>query len=415
MEPQTQPAQRDELRLPGALRAVATIGSLPEDDEVVRPVKALFAIGHLLIALPAAIIYPIVFWAVGLPAAAASVLVFGAGMVLSVVALARWPDRFGIAASISATTLLTLCVLRPLALGAYPNYATSTLWGILAIATVLVIIPRTLPVWVTAYAAIVVVVVTVIPIVHPDSDVPAFLHAVLAVVDILLAAAIALALIAIALRGRQLQQERADGLLDAILPREIARILKRGPSVIARRFETASILFADVVGFTPLSSGLPPEELVGMLDEVFSDFDAVVERAGLEKIKTVGDTYMVAAGVPEPRPDHAQALVGVALELRAIAGTRAYRGHRLVFRFGINSGPVVAGVIGRRKFAYDLWGDAVNIASRMESHGVGGEIHITDTTRSLLDGRFQVEPIGAIDLKGRGPVEAWRVVGVGPA
>jgi guanylate cyclase len=148
---------------------------------------------------------------------------------------------------------------------------------------------------------------------------------------------------------------------------------------------------------------------------VSSDFDAVVERAGLEKIKTVGDTYMVAAGVPEPRPDHAEALVRVALELREIAATRTYRGHRLVFRFGINSGPVVAGVIGRRKFAYDLWGDAVNIASRMESHGVGGEILVTDATRALVRGRFELEPIGSIELKGRGPLDAWRVVGLSPS
>jgi adenylate cyclase len=311
--------------------------------------------------------------------------------------------------------LLGLCLVRPFALGAYPNYATSALWGVLALATILVVAPRALPFWGAAYALIVVVVVTLPPIVRPEVELPTILHQTLAMVDILLSGAISITLIALALRGRQLEQERADGLLDAILPRDVARTLKRGPAVIARRFDAASILFADVVGFTPLSARLPPEELVGMLDEVFSDFDAVVERAGLEKIKTVGDTYMVAAGVPEPRADHAPALVGVALELRDIAASRSYRGHRLVFRFGINSGPVVAGVIGRRKFAYDLWGDAVNVASRMESHGVGGQIHITDATRGLLDGRFEVQSIGTVDLKGRGPMEAWQVVGVRPS
>ncbi|MEO6579091.1 MAG: adenylate/guanylate cyclase domain-containing protein, partial [Candidatus Limnocylindria bacterium] len=123
-----------------------------------------------------------------------------------------------------------------------------------------------------------------------------------------------------------------------------------------------------------------------------------------------GDTYMVASGVPAPRPDHAAAIVRVALEMQAATARRTYGGHPLTFRFGINSGPVVAGVIGRRKFSYDLWGDTVNTASRMESHGTPGAIQITRATRELLADEFQVEPLGTIEVKGKGPMEAWRVV-----
>jgi adenylate cyclase len=167
-----------------------------------------------------------------------------------------------------------------------------------------------------------------------------------------------------------------------------------------------------VVDFTPLSEHLPPGEVVGMLDDLFSYFDTLVERYRLEKIKTIGDCYMVAAGIPSPRADHARALALVGLDmLDAVRSTDAVGYLGLELRVGINSGPVVAGVIGRKRFLYDLWGDAVNTASRMESHGTPGRIQITRATYELLKDEFECEPRGIVSVKGKGDMETWYLVG----
>jgi guanylate cyclase len=200
-------------------------------------------------------------------------------------------------------------------------------------------------------------------------------------------------------------------LLLNILPKEIATIPRNEPRTIADHFEGASILFADVVDFTPMSASMTPIELVEVLNEVFSQFDLLVGNYGLEKIKTIGDCYMVASGVPRPRHDHAQALVSLALEMHDYVERSEYGGRKLTFRIGINSGPVVAGVIGRKKFIYDLWGDAVNTASRMKSHGRSGIIQITRATYELIRDVFSCEPQGTVNLKGKGEMEVWYVTG----
>ena len=164
--------------------------------------------------------------------------------------------------------------------------------------------------------------------------------------------------------------------------------------------------------FTPLSQRLPPAEMVDILDRLFSHFDALVERHGLEKIKTVGDCYMAAAGVPDPHEDHARRAALVALDMRDAVTTSAVAGREgLELRIGINSGPVVAGVIGRKRFIYDLWSDAVNTASRMESHGTPGEIQITRATYELLKDEFVCRPRGTIEVKGKGRMETWYLEG----
>jgi adenylate cyclase len=207
-------------------------------------------------------------------------------------------------------------------------------------------------------------------------------------------------------------QERAENLLLNILPRSIAERLKSRPEAIADQFPTASILFADVVDFTPRAEHLPPAEVVGMLDDLFGHFDTLTERHGLEKIKTIGDCYMVAAGVPNPRPDHARALALMALDmLEAVDSEDGVGSLGLELRVGINSGPVVAGVIGRKRFLYDLWGDSVNTASRMEAHGTPGRIQITRATYELLKDEFVCEPRGTVTVKGKGDMETWYLVG----
>ncbi|HSF85108.1 MAG TPA: adenylate/guanylate cyclase domain-containing protein [Acidimicrobiia bacterium] len=213
-------------------------------------------------------------------------------------------------------------------------------------------------------------------------------------------------------RQRDVLLQRSDRLLRNTLPDSVAERLKANPDErIADRFDSASVLFADVVGFTPMSAGMTPDELVAFLDEVFSDFDKLVEARGLEKIKTVGDEYMVAAGVPASRPDHAHVLCDLALTIRDRMRSREYRGHRIELRMGINSGPVVAGIIGTRKFSYDLWGDAVNTASRMESSGVPGEIQITEETRRLVEDEYVCTFRDTIDIKGKGPTPVWQLAG----
>jgi guanylate cyclase len=205
------------------------------------------------------------------------------------------------------------------------------------------------------------------------------------------------------------EQEKAEALLLNILPREIVAILKDEKRVIADQFDSASILFADVVNFTPMSATMSPTELVELLNEVYSHFDTLVEKYDLEKIKTIGDCYMVAAGVPRRRPDHALVLTRLALDICDYVSQHEFCGHKLTFRIGINSGSVVAGVIGRKKFIYDLWGDTVNTASRMESHSAGGFIQVTEATYNLIKNDFVCEPRGTIQLKGKGEMPVWFV------
>ena len=205
------------------------------------------------------------------------------------------------------------------------------------------------------------------------------------------------------------EQARSESLLLNILPKEIVAILKIENRVIADQFDSATILFADVVNFTPMSAKMTPVELVELLNEVYSYFDLLVEKYGLEKIKTIGDCYMVAAGVPRRRPDHALVLTSLAIDIRDYVSQHEFRGHNLSFRIGLNSGSVVAGVIGQKKFAYDLWGDAVNTASRMESHSTGGSIQVTESTYDLIKEEFACDPRGTIQVKGKGEMSVWFV------
>ncbi len=206
------------------------------------------------------------------------------------------------------------------------------------------------------------------------------------------------------------ERANANRLLLNVLPREIAPILKESNRTIADYYDSASVLFADIVGSTPLFATMEPAEAVEWLNEVFSVFDGLVENSGLEKIRTIGDNYMVAAGVPTPRPDHAIALARLALDMiSATQEVSSLNGQRIEFRVGINSGPVVAGVIGTTKFHYDVWGDTVNVASRMESHGKPNRIQITESTHDLIKDEFVCEPRGSIMVKGKGEMETWFV------
>lgn len=217
------------------------------------------------------------------------------------------------------------------------------------------------------------------------------------------------------------EQEKSEQLLRNILPEPIANQLKQKPGALAKRsnevliaeqFNEATIMFADIVGFTPLSARLKPIELVNLLNQIFSTFDELAERLGLEKIKTIGDAYMVAAGLPIPRADHAEAIAQMALAMQtAVERFQSELGEKIQIRIGINTGVVVAGVIGTRKFIYDLWGDAVNIASRMESSGEPGSIQVTAATYERLKDKYVFEKRGTIKVKGKGEMVTYWLIG----
>ncbi|WP_017658624.1 adenylate/guanylate cyclase domain-containing protein [Baaleninema simplex] len=204
------------------------------------------------------------------------------------------------------------------------------------------------------------------------------------------------------------EQEKSESLLLNVLPKSIAEQLKQDQTCIAERFEEATILFADLVNFTTLSAQMSPSKLVDLLNEIFSTFDQFALAYRLEKIKTIGDAYMVAAGLPMPMSDHADAIAEMALEMQwAIGQFKQENGIPFQLRIGINTGPVVAGVIGIRKFTYDLWGDTVNIASRMESQGQVGKIQVTEATYLQLKDKYVLEPRGMVNVKGRGEMMTY--------
>jgi class 3 adenylate cyclase len=215
-----------------------------------------------------------------------------------------------------------------------------------------------------------------------------------------------------AYRLLEAERARSEGLLRNMLPEPIAERLKRQQRVIADAFGEVTVLFADIVGFTEHAARTPPEATVTLLNELFSQFDVLTETRGLEKIKTVGDAYMVAGGLPDPMPDHAGAVAELALEMLNVATGRSLPdGGPVRLRIGLASGPVVAGVIGRRRLSYDLWGDTVNTASRMETSGVPGCIQVTERTRDLLGDRYLFQERGRIQVKGKGAMRTYFLSG----
>jgi class 3 adenylate cyclase len=214
----------------------------------------------------------------------------------------------------------------------------------------------------------------------------------------------------------ELSQEKArsEALLLNTLPAKIAARLKTLPagSVIVDQFAEVSVVFADIVGFTPLAATRTPEETVGILNDLFSRFDAAAAMTGVEKIKTIGDAYMAVAGLPEPTPDNAERAVQMALDIReAVHRYRLITGLDIAVRIGVHTGPVAAGVIGTKKYLYDLWGDTVNVAARLESQGISGQIQISADTLKKLGDRYEVEARGMVPLKGKGDVEVFVLKG----
>jgi guanylate cyclase len=401
------------------LARLGQIGADPQDDEDTRANKALLVLISVLI-LPVALLWATLYLAFGSPVGWVPLGYFAT--LLGAVILFSRTGNFAQLLLISQVAILLAPTLSMIPLGGFLAAGGVGLWGILAPVGALVF--REVRSAVRWYAAWVVVFLgsglagELWGGVSPT--VPEWFTSVMLALNITVGGTIVFTLLAAfaaqrrnALAALREEQAKAENLLLNILPRSIADKLKTDTKRIADQFSSASILFADVVDFTPLAEKLPPEEVVGVLDHLFSHFDALADRYELEKIKTIGDCYMVAAGVPTPRPDHARALALMALDMQTAMRAEDAMGHLgLGLRIGINSGPVVAGVIGRKRFLYDLWGDAVNTASRMESHGTSGRIQITQATKDLLEGEFVCEPRGTIAVKGKGEMEAWYLVGL---
>ena len=393
------------------------VGADPNDDEDLRARKALLVLISVLI-LPVAALWGALYLAFGSPVGVVPIVYF-AVLLVAIAVFSRTRD-FPWLLRVGQVDILLAPTLSMIPLGGFLDAAGVGFWGILAPLGALVFSDvRSAVRWYVAFVVVFLGSGLAGEVIGPIwTPLPVWFTSTMLALNIAVGGTIMFLLLAVfasqrreALEALRREQAKAENLLLNILPRSIADRLKAETQPIADQIGSASILFADVVDFTPWSERLAPAEVVGYLDHLFSHFDELAERHGLEKIKTIGDCYMVAAGVPTPRPDHARALALMALDmLEAMRSDEVFGQLGLELRVGINSGPVVAGVIGRKRFLYDLWGDAVNTASRMESHGTPGRIQITRATYELLADEFECEPRGTIAIKGKGEVEVWYLI-----
>jgi guanylate cyclase len=392
---------------------VLSIGADEADSSELRFRKRLL-VGIAVLILPVAFLWGCIYWAVGEEAVALTPWAYFTGSIVSLAVFAR-TRSFAFLRTAQFALILVAPALGAIMLGGLGDSSIVIVWSLLApLGAVAFDRPARAWPWFAAFVAAIVLVLVLGEVVRPEgADLSEGFVQTLVVLNIVGVSFIAMLLLVTFARARDTAQARVESLLQNILPEEIAQRLQEEPQAIADHFDEASILFADVVDFTPLASQLDPREVVALLDRLFTRFDELVDRHGLEKIKTIGDCYMVAAGVPRRRADHAHALAYLALEMRECAHTCLADGDGgdLRLRIGISSGPVVAGVIGRRRFLYDLWGDTVNMASRMESHGVPDVIQITRPTWELVHDDFVTEPRGLVEVKGKGEVETWQLVG----
>lgn len=394
------------------------IGANAADSEEIRIRKRYLLLMSFLI-LPAGMIWGLIYYVFGEPVAALAPWTYVVISALCILIFAA-TGNYNFFRFAELAVLLIIPFVLGLLLGGFVNSSAVILWSLLApIGALIFYGPRQALYWFAAYLALVVVSSLAQPYLPTDNSLPPYVRLAFFLMNICAISAVAFALLFLFLRERdralqqvRVERDKSEKLLLNILPKEIAPRLKGDHTTIADSYECASILFADIVNFTPWSAELPPDEMVELLNEIFSYFDSLLDRYGVEKIRTIGDNYMCAAGVPVPRPDHAETLARMALDMKEyIRGRPPRYGKHLNFRIGINSGPLVAGVIGTRKFVYDLWGDPVNVAARMESYSVPGKIQIGFRTYQLIRERFICEPRGILEVKGKGKMATWFLVG----
>ncbi|MBI2505384.1 MAG: adenylate/guanylate cyclase domain-containing protein [Candidatus Latescibacteria bacterium] len=403
--------------LPKLLLFLTGLGADPNDSDEVR-LQRILMVTSVMVGFIVILLWGVVYWLFNEPQAAVLMGVHG---VLSFVSLLLFsfnrqsPRMFYFCQHI---IVFVMPVLVMLVLGGIVNSSLMIAWPLLAPIGMLVWSTTSEAMrWFVGYIALVILSIIVQPYLRSGNNLPLAVQDVLWGMNLIAPPGFIFFVLRyfVSRKDRFFQllrqeQEKSETLLLNILPKEIAAALKNERRTIADQYDGVSILFADIVNFTPMSAQMTPTGLVDLLNEVFSAFDALAEKYKLEKIKTIGDCYMVASGVPRPALDHAKVLTHLALDMRDFVYSHTFNGQRLTFRIGLNSGPVVAGVIGRNKFIYDLWGDAVNTASRMESHGVSGVIQITEATYELIKDDFTCELQGLIKVKGKGEMKVWHVL-----
>lgn len=399
-----------------ALPLVARIGVDSDDNDEVRLQKSLLVLGSFMF-IAAGILWGILYFLFGHFIAGSIPLSYAIVSAVSVIVF-HLTRRYRFFLFSQLLFILFLPFLLMIALGGFVKSSAVILWSLLSpLGALLFDEPRRALRWLAAYLGLAVVSGFLEARPLGSSSLSPTVVTIFFILNTGTVSAIAITLLAyfvseknrlfILLRN---EQGKSENLLLNILPREIATILKNENRTIADDYTDASVMFADMVGFTPLSAKLAPVEMVELLNEVFSFFDSLLDKYGVEKIRTIGDSYMVASGVPRRQPHHAQALVRMAIEMRDHTATHTFgQAQHVSFRIGINSGAMIAGVIGSRKFVYDVWGDAVNVASRMESHGTSGTIQITQATHELIKDEFVCEPRGTVEVKGKGEMGVWLV------
>jgi guanylate cyclase len=409
------------------MQRLITIGSLPSDSDELRVRKSVLVLSTVLMA-SLATVWVITYALLGLWLSAAIPFAYQVASGISLLTFAR-TRRFIIFRRSQLVLSLLLPFLLQWSLGGFEASSAVCLWGVTSPLGALLFLGarQSLP-WFAAFAGLVAVSAGIDPVLSEHAaDVPHGIVVAFFALNILGVATTAYALLqyfvgarerALTLLAEQhealeLEQAKSERLLLNVLPEPVAARLKDRDGVIADSFPAVTVLFADLVGFTPLSERLSATALVSLLDRIFACWDELAARHGVEKIKTIGDAYMVAGGIPQPRPDHAEAIASMALEMQpGMERCAAAAGHRLQARIGIDTGPVVAGVIGQAKFSYDLWGDPVNTASRMESHAEPGTIQVTErAAEALRPAGFELEKRGIIEIKGKGPMTSYLLRG----
>jgi class 3 adenylate cyclase len=396
-----------------ALGRAAAVGSLPSDALEERLRKSALVLSSLLITI-LSFIWVGTYAALGLWRSALIPLAYQVVSLVGLVFFAR-TKRYAAYRASQVAMFLVLPFLLQWSLGGFVESGAVALWAFVAPLGALVFYgPRQAIAWFGAFLALVAfsaAVDGVLP--EPSEEIPSSVVVAFFALNIFGPSVTTFALLEYFVRSRDrahrllaAERERSETLLLSIFPHAIAERLKISQDVIAERSEEVSVLFADITGFTPVAERLPAEEVVVLLDEIFSAFDELVACHGLEKIKTIGDGYLVAAGIPTPRADHAEAAARLALAMRQALGELP-TASGLSLRIGIDSGPVVAGVIGRTKFGYDLWGDTVNTASRMESHAPLGAIQVTERTYHRLEDGFLLERRTGVVVKGKGEMTTY--------
>jgi adenylate cyclase len=407
---------------PDWARRLIDLGSLPSDTRELRLRKSVLVLSSSLM-VTFSVVWVVTYAVLGLWLSAAIPFTYQVASIASLYTFAR-TRRY----QLFRVSQLLMSLLLPFALqwslGGFAASSAVSLWAFTCpVGALLFLGARQAVPWFVAFGALMAISGAIDPALSDGAaDIPQGVVVSFFVLNVLGPTTTAYVLLQYFVRAREralaelvVEREKSERLLLNVLPASVANRLKESDQVIADGFASATVLFADIVGFTPLAQALSPADTVALLDRVFAAWDRLVDRYGVEKIKTIGDAYLVAGGIPSPREDHAEAIADLALDMGGEVERCAEESAvPLEVRIGIDSGPVVAGVIGRAKFSYDLWGDTVNTASRMESHGVPGGIQVTERAYERLREGYELRRRGTIEVKGKGSMDTYLLLGRRP-